>query len=123
MRDIWKAHVDNLKNIRLHKARKHDKYARELPKYSVGTKVLVRNFTMKPLERKFLDRYEVVKVLSNNSYELSKPNGRTFKVNVHHIRPYGNSKHKKHMQSPVHNSPNRILRNRKTLQAPQRLMY
>ena len=86
LKDIWKAHADNLRNIRLHKARKCDKYARELPKYSVCTKVLVRNFTRKPLEQKFLGGYEIVKVLSNNSYELSKPNGRIFKVNVHHIK-------------------------------------
>ena len=30
-----------------------DKYAKTLPKYKVGTHVLVRNFTRKPLERKF----------------------------------------------------------------------
>ena len=89
----------------------------ELPKYSVGTKVLVRNFTRKPLERKFLRGYEIVKVLSSNSYELSKPNSRTFKVNVHHIRPYGN------VQSPAYDPCDRVLRNRKMLQAPNRLMY
>ena len=27
LKDIWKAHTDNLRNIRLHKARKRDKYA------------------------------------------------------------------------------------------------
>ena len=73
LKEIWKAHADNLRSIRLHKARKHDKYARELPKYLVGTNVLVRNFTRKPLERKFLGGYEIVKVLSSNSYELLKP--------------------------------------------------
>ena len=83
-----------MRSIRQHKARKCDRYARELPKYSVGTKVLVRNFTKKPLERKFFGGYEIVKVLSDNSYELLKPNGRTFRVNVHHIRPYGNAKHR-----------------------------
>ena len=123
LKDIWKAHADNLRNIRLHKARKHDKYARELPKYLVGTKVLVRNFTRKPLERKFLGGYEIVKVLSSKSHELSKPNGRTFKVNVHHIRPYGNAKGRKNAQSPGHDPCNHILRNRKMLQAPNRLMY
>ena len=120
LKEIWKAHADNLK---LHKARKHDKYARKFPKYSVGTKVLVRNFTRKLLERKFLEGYEIVKVFSSNSYELSKPNGRTFKVNVHHIRPYGNAKHRKSAQSPAHNSCSRILRNREMLQALNRLTY
>ena len=57
LKDIWKAHANNLRSIRLHKARKCDKYARELPKYLVGTKVLVRNFTRKPLERKFFGGY------------------------------------------------------------------
>ena len=70
LRDIWKAHANNLRSIQLHKVRKCNKYARELPKYLVGTKVLVRNFTRKPLERKFFGGYEIVKVLSNNSYEL-----------------------------------------------------
>ena len=32
LKDIWKVHADNLRNIRLHKTRKHDKYAGELPK-------------------------------------------------------------------------------------------
>ena len=76
LKEIWKAHADNLRST-------------ELPKYSVGTKVLARNFTRTPLERKFLGGYEIVKVLSSNSYELPKPNGRTFNVNVHHIRSYG----------------------------------
>ena len=101
LKEIWKAQADNLRSIRLHKARKHDKYAKELPKYSVGTKVLVRHFTRKLLERKFLGGYEIVKVLSSNSYELSKPNGRTFKVNMHRIRPYGNAKHRKNVQSQL----------------------
>ena len=51
LKDIWKAHANNLRSIWLHKARKHDKYARELPKYSLGTKVLVRNFARNALER------------------------------------------------------------------------
>ena len=123
LKEIWKVHADNLRTIRLHKARKCNKYARELPKYSVGTKVLVRNFTRKPLERKFLGGYKIVKVLSSNFYELSKPNGRTFRVNVHHIRPYGNAKYRKNAQSPAHNSCNHILRNREMLQAPNRLTY
>ena len=123
LKDIWKAHANNLRSIQLHKARKHDKYARELPKYLVGTQVLVRNFTRKPLEKKFFGGYKIVKVLSNNSYELLKPNGRTFRVNVHHIRPYSNAKLRKSAQSPGHNSCNHILRYREMLQAPNRLMY
>ena len=55
-----------------------------------------------------------------NSYE---PNGGTFRVNVHHIRPYGKAKLRKNAQSPAHNSCNHILRNRETLQAPNRLTY
>ena len=94
-----------------------------MPRYLVGTKVLVRNFTRKPLERKFFGGYEIVKVLSNNSYELLKPNGRTFRVNVHHIRPYSNAKLRKSTQSPAHNSCNHILRNREMLQAQNRLTY
>ena len=123
LKDIWKAHANNLRSIQLHKARKHDKYARELPKYSAGTQVLVRNFTRKPLERKFFGGYKIVKVLSNNSYELLKPNGRTFRVNVHHIRPYSNAKLRKSAQSPGHNSCYHILRYREMLQTPNRLMY
>ena len=98
LKEIWRAHANNLRNIRLHRARKHDKYAKELPKYSVGTQVLVRNFTRTPLEKMFVGGFSITRVLSNNSYELPKPNGRTFKVNVHHIRPYGTGKGRKTKQ-------------------------
>ena len=49
-KEIWRAHASNLRNTRLHRANKCDKYAKELPKCSRGTQVLVRNFTRKPLE-------------------------------------------------------------------------
>ena len=80
----------------------------ELPKYSVGTQILVINFTRKTLERKFVGGYSIIKVLSNNSYELLKPNGRTFKVNVHHIRPYGTNKCRKNTQSAANELHNYI---------------
>ena len=64
LKEIWRAHANNLRNIRLHRARKHDKFAKELPKYSVGTKVLVRNFTRKPLEKKFDGGFSIVKQLA-----------------------------------------------------------
>ena len=88
---IWKTHADELRRTRIHRARKRDKYAKLLPKYKVGTQVLVRNFTRKPLERKFISGYQVVRVLSDNAYKLRKPNRKTFKVNTHHIRPFGNN--------------------------------
>ena len=53
-KEIWRAHTNNLRNIRLHRARKCVKYDKELPKYLVGTRVLVINFTRKPLEKKFV---------------------------------------------------------------------
>ena len=92
--EIWKNHADKLRQIRIHRARKRYKYAKTLPKYKVGTQVLVRNFTRKPLERKFVSGYQVIRVLSDNAYELRKLNGKTSKVNNHHIRLYGNDKHK-----------------------------
>ena len=49
-----------------------------------------------------------------------------FKVNVHHIRPYGTSKGRKTRQLlnvDLHNLHNHVLRNRKTINAPNRLMY
>ena len=94
LNEIWKTHADELRQIRIHQARKRDKYAKTLPKCKVGTQVLVRNFTRKPLERKFVSGYQVVRVLFDNAYELRKLNGKTFKVNTHHIRPYSNVKHK-----------------------------
>ena len=112
--EIWRAHANNLRNIRLHRARKHDRYAKELPKYSTGTQVLVRNFTRNTM------------VLSNNAYEPQKPNSRTFKVNVHHIRPYGTGKGRKTKQPAnvdLHNLQNHVLRNRETLNVPNRLKY
>ena len=101
LNEIWKTHANELRQIRIHRARKRDKYAKTLPKYKVGTQVLVRNFTTKPLERKFVSGYQVIRVLSDNTYELMKLSGKTFKVNTHHIKPYGNTKHKRneiHMQ-------------------------
>ena len=90
---IWKNHVDELRQIRIHQARKRNKYAKTLPKYKVGTQVLVGNFTRKPLERKFITGYQVMRILSDNTYEFRKPNGKkTFKVNTHHIRQYRNNK-------------------------------
>ena len=55
-----------------------------------------------------------------------------FKVNVHHIRPYGTGKSRKtkqpanvvsHNSHSSQNSHNHILRNRETFNAPNRLMY
>ena len=126
MKEIWRAHTNNLRNIRLHRARKHHKYAKELPKYSVGTEVLVRKFTRKPLEKKFVGGFSITRILSNNAYELQKPNGRMFKVNVHNIRLYGTGKGRKSKQPAnvdSHNLHNQVLRNRETLSAPNRLMY
>ena len=119
LKEVWRAHTNNLRNIRLHRARKRDKYAKELPIYSVGTQVLVRNFTRKPLERKFLSGFSTVKVLLNNLYELLKPNGQTFRVNVHHIRP--NSTGRKVRQLVAIDPHNRVLQNRENLSAPIRL--
>ena len=33
LKEIWRAHTDNLRNIRLHRASKCDKYDKGLPKY------------------------------------------------------------------------------------------
>ena len=112
-----------MRNIRLHRARKHDKCAKELPKYLVGTQVFVRNFTKKPLEKKFVGGFSIVKVLPNNSHELLKPNGRMFRVNVHHFTPYGTSKGRKTRQPVNANLYNHVLRNRETLNVPDRLTY
>ena len=104
--------------------KKRDKYAKSLPKYKVGTQVLVRNFTRKPLERKFIGGYQVIKVLSDNAYELRKPNGKTFKVNTHHIRPFGNDTSKRNGKCICDNSSfERNLRNRDNIKPPVRLVY
>ena len=117
-------HADELRQIRIHRARKRDKYAKTLSKYKVGTQILVRNFTRKPLERKFISGYQVVRILSDNASELRKPNGKTFKVNTHDIRPYGNVKCKWNevcicnASSFKHN-----LRDRDNIRPPVKLMY
>ena len=121
LKEIWRAHANNLRLIRLHRARKYDQYARELPKYSLGIQVLVRNITRGPLEKKFISGFTIVRVLSNNSYEIIKPNGQTFRVNVHHIRPCGTSKGKETRQAVITESHNHVLRNRETLNALDRL--
>ena len=122
--EIWKTHADELRRIRIHRARKRDKYAKSLPKYKVGTQVLVSNFTRKPLERKFIGGYQVIKVLSDNAYKLRKPNGKTFKVNTHHIRPFGNDTSKRNRKCICDNSSfKRNLRNRDNIKPPVRLVY
>ena len=121
LEEIWRTHTNNLWNIRLHIARKCDKYAKEFPKYLVGIQVLVRNFTSKPLEKMFVGGFSITRVLSNNSYELLKPNSKMFKVNVHHIRPYGTSKGRKTKQPSNVYLHNHVLRNR--VNAPNRLTY
>ena len=77
----------------------------------------------KPLEKKFVSGFSTVKVLSNNLYELLKCKGQRFRVNVHHIRPYGTSKGRKTRQPVNVNLYNRVLRKGETLNAPDRLMY
>ena len=115
-------HTDELRCIRIHRARKRDKYAKSLPKYKVGTQVLVRNFTRKALERKFIGGYQVIKVLSDNAYKLRKPNGKTFKVNPHHIRPFGNATGKRDGKCICDlSSFGRNLRNRDNIKPPVRL--
>ena len=121
---IWKNHADELRQIRIHRARKRDKYAKTLPKYKVGIQVLVRNFTRKPLERKFVSGYQVVRILSNNTHEIRKPNAKTFKVNTHHIRPCGNVKCKWNEVRICDASPfKHNLRDRDNIRPPVKLMY
>ena len=108
----------------MHRARKRDKYAKSLLKYKVGTQVLVRNFTRKPLERKFVSGYHIVRILSDSVYELMKPNGKTFKVNVHHIRPFGKATTTRNEQRICNNSsPKRNLRDRLNIRPPVKLTY
>ena len=86
--------------------------------------VLVRNFTRKPLERKFVSGYQVVRILSNNAYELRKPNGKTFKVNTHHIRPFRSTKCRQNEERTCDNSSfKRNLRNRDNIRPPVKLTY
>ena len=92
--------------------------------YKVGTQVLVRNFTRKPLERKFVSRYQVIRILSNNAYELRKPNGKTFKVNTHHIRPFGNTRRKQNEEHICdYSSLKHNLRNRDNIRPPVKLTF
>ena len=121
---IWKNHADEPRRIRIYRARKRDMYAKTLPKYKVGTQVLVRNFTRKPLERKFVSGYQFVRILSDNAYELRKPNGKTFKVNTQCVRPYGNVKHKQNEVCICNASTFKCnLRDRDTIRPPAKLTY
>ena len=124
LNEIWKSHANELRQIRIHRARKRDKYAKILPKYKVGTQVLVRNFTRKPLERKFVSGYQVVRILSDNAYKLRKPNGKTFKVNTHHIRPYRNTKHRQNIERTCDDSSFKCnLRDRDNIRPPVKSTY
>ena len=121
---IWKNHADELRQIRIHRARKRDTCAKTLPKYKVGTQVLVRNFTRKPLVRKFVGGYQVARILSDNTYELRKPNGKTFKVNTHHIRPYRNTKCRQNEECTCNDPSFKCnLRNRDNIRPLVKLTY
>ena len=86
--------------------------------------VLVRNFTRKPLERKFVSGYQVIRILSNNAYELRKPNGKTFKVNTHYIRPFRNTEHRQTEERTCDDSSFKCnLRNRDNIRPPVKLTY
>ena len=124
LNEIWKNHADELRRIRIQQARKRDKYAKTLPKYKVVTQVLVKNFTRKPLERKFVSGYQVIRILSDNAYELRKPNGKTFKVNTHHIRSYRNIKHRQEEVCICNESSFKCnLRDRDNIRPPVKLTY
>ena len=98
--------------------------AKILPKYKVGMQVLVRNFTRKPLERKFISGYQVVRILSDNAYELRKLNGKTFKVNTHHIRPYRNTKRRQNVECTCDDpSSKHNLRDRDNIRPLVKLTY
>ena len=108
----------------MHRARKRDKYAKSLPRYKVGTQVLVRNFTRKPLERKFVSGYHIVRILSDNAYKLRKPNRKTFKVNIHHIRPIRKVTTKWNEKCICNNSlPKQNLRDRQNIRLLVKLTY
>ena len=86
-----------MRNIRLHRAGKRDKYAKELPKYLVGTQVWLE-ISQGNLWRRSLLVDSVLPGYCQITHELQKPNGRMFKVNVHHIMPYGTGKGRKTKQ-------------------------
>ena len=68
--------------------------------------------------------YHIVRILSDNVYELRKPNGKTFKVNVHHIRPIGKVTTKRNEKCICNNSsPKRNLRDRQNIRPPVKLTY
>ena len=68
--------------------------------------------------------YHIVRILSDNAYELRKPNGKTFKVNVHHIRPFGKVTTKWNEKRICNNSsPKQNLRDRQNIRPPVKLTY
>ena len=68
--------------------------------------------------------YHIVRILSDNAYELMKPNGKTFKVNIHHIRPFGKVTTKQNEKRICNNSsPKQNLRDRQNIRPPVKLTY
>ena len=68
--------------------------------------------------------YHIVRILSENAYELMKPNGKTFKVNVHHIRPFGKIATKRNEKRICNkSSPKWNLRDRQNIRPLVKLTY
>ena len=68
--------------------------------------------------------YHIIRILLDNAYELRKPNGKTFKVNIHHIRPVGKVTTKWNEKRICNNSlPKRNLRDRQNIRPPVKLTY
>ena len=68
--------------------------------------------------------YQIVRILSDNAYELRKPNGKTFKVNIHHIRPLAKVMTKWNVKRICNNSsPKQNLRDRQNIRLPVKLRY
>ena len=85
---------------------------------------LLKRSISKYIDIKFISGYQVVRILSDNAYELRKPNRKTFKVNTHHIRPFGNATGKRNGKRICDNSSfERNLRNRDNIKPPVRLAY
>ena len=68
--------------------------------------------------------YHIVRILLDNAYELRKPNRKTFKVNIHHIRPFGKVMTKRNEKHICNNSsPKRNLRDRQNIRPLVKLVY
>ena len=86
LRRIWTNHAKYTRDIRLRKANKTDRHKNNLPRFSPGDQVLLKNFTRGVFDPRFNDFCTVVEQINPTTVKVVNASGQNFKVNIHHLK-------------------------------------